>query len=119
MYIFSGFGVYFEFGTPTTEEVSVHVAESDDEEIEDLDDEDLYDDETIRTNDLEAGSVSVNGISKPLLHEIVPVYRRDCQNEVYAGSHPYPGKGVYLLKFDNSYSLWRSKTLYYRVYYTH
>jgi hypothetical protein len=30
----------------------------------------------------------------------------------------YPGQGVYLLKFDNSYSLWRSKTLYYRVYYT-
>jgi len=30
----------------------------------------------------------------------------------------YPGRGVYLLKFDNSYSLWRSKTLYYRVYYT-
>lgn len=118
-YLISGFGVYFEFGTPTTEEVSVHVSESDDEEIEDLDDEEIYDDETIRTNDLEAGSVSINGVTKPLLHEIVPVYRRDCQIEVYAGSHPYPGKGVYLLKFDNSYSLWRSKTLYYRVYYTH
>jgi hypothetical protein len=46
------------------------------------------------------------------------VYRRDCHEEVYAGSHTYPGQGVYLLKFDNSYSLWRSKTLYYRVYYT-
>ncbi|KAJ8949661.1 hypothetical protein NQ314_008122 [Rhamnusium bicolor] len=113
-----GFGVYFEFGTPTSEEVSVHVSESDDEDMEDIDEEEMFDDETIRTNDLESGSVSVNGISKPLLHEIVPVYRRDCQNEVYAGSHPYPGKGVYLLKFDNSYSLWRSKTLYYRVYYT-
>ncbi|KAJ8936948.1 hypothetical protein NQ318_015566 [Aromia moschata] len=114
-----GFGVYFEFGTPTTEEVSVHVSESDDEDLEDLDDDEIFDDETIRTNDLESGSLSVNGIAKPLLHEIVPVYRRDCQNEVYAGSHLYPGKGVYLLKFDNSYSLWRSKTLYYRVYYTH
>ena len=49
---------------------------------------------------------------------IIPIYRRDCHEEVYAGSHVYPGKGVYLLKFDNSYSLWRSKTLYYRVYYT-
>ena len=49
---------------------------------------------------------------------IIPVYRRDCHEEVYAGSHAYPGTGVYLLKFDNSYSLWRSKTLYYRVYYT-
>ncbi|CAG9819463.1 unnamed protein product [Phaedon cochleariae] len=114
-----GFGVYFEFGTPTTEEVSVHISESDDEDLDDLNDDEIYDDETIRTSDLEAGSTSVNGVSKPLLHEIVPVYRRDCQEEVYAGSHPYPGKGVYLLKFDNSYSLWRSKTLYYRVYYTH
>jgi len=49
---------------------------------------------------------------------IIPIYRRDSHEEVFAGSHAYPGKGVYLLKFDNSYSLWRSKTLYYRVYYT-
>lgn len=52
------------------------------------------------------------------MDEIVPVYRRDCHEEVYAGSHQYPGRGVYLLKFDNSYSLWRSKSVYYRVYYT-
>ena len=38
--------------------------------------------------------------------------------EVYAGTHNYPAPGVYLLMFDNTYSLWRSKTLYYRVYYT-
>ena len=56
--------------------------------------------------------------TRPPLSVIIPVYRRDCQEEVYAGSHTYPGQGVYLLKFDNSYSLWRSKTLYYRVYYT-
>ncbi|CAH1101914.1 unnamed protein product [Psylliodes chrysocephalus] len=111
-----GFGVYFEFGTPTTEEVSVHVSEStDEEEMDELDDDEIDEELIHHTKDLELG---VN-VSKPLLHEIVPVYRRDCQNEVYAGSHPYPGKGVYLLKFDNSYSLWRSKTLYYRVYYTH
>ncbi len=55
---------------------------------------------------------------KPPVSIIIPVYRRDCQEEVYAGNHYYPGQGVYLLKFDNSYSLWRSKTLYYRVYYT-
>ena len=54
----------------------------------------------------------------PPTDEIIPVYRRDCHEEVYCGSHMYPGRGVYLLKFDNSYSLWRSKTLYYRVYYT-
>ncbi|XP_026141586.1 Golgi resident protein GCP60-like [Carassius auratus] len=54
----------------------------------------------------------------PLVHEIVPVSRRDSHEEVYAGSHQYPGQGVHLLKFDNSYSLWRSKVVYYRVYYT-
>ncbi|XP_030745790.1 Golgi resident protein GCP60 [Sitophilus oryzae] len=112
-----GFGVYFEFGTPMTEEVSVHVSESDDEDAE-IDEEELYADETLR-RDLEAGGLDLPSIAKPTVVEIIPVYRRDCQTEVYAGSHCYPGRGVYLLKFDNSYSLWRSKTLYYRVYYTH
>ncbi|KAK4886837.1 hypothetical protein RN001_003108 [Aquatica leii] len=110
-----GFGVYFEYGTPTTDQVSVHVSESDDEDVQDADD--LEDDEVINTSDFEAGSLSTDISAKPIM-EIVPVYRRDCQNEVYAGSHQYPGQGVYLLKFDNSYSLWRSKTLYYRVYYS-
>jgi len=50
--------------------------------------------------------------------EVLPVLRRNSQEEVIVGSHMYPGQGVYLLKFDNSYSLLRSKTLYYRVYYT-
>ncbi|XP_042598511.1 Golgi resident protein GCP60-like [Cyprinus carpio] len=54
----------------------------------------------------------------PLVHEIVPVSRRYSHEEVYAGSHQYPGQGVHLLKFDNSYSLWRPKVVYYRVYYT-
>ncbi|XP_065144500.2 Golgi resident protein GCP60 [Paramisgurnus dabryanus] len=54
----------------------------------------------------------------PLVNEVVPVSRRDSHDEVYAGSHQYPGQGVYLLKFDNSYSLWRPKVVYYRVYYT-
>ena len=50
--------------------------------------------------------------------EIVPTFRRDSNTEVQCGSHAYPGNGVYLLKFDNSFSMWRSKTLYYKVYYT-
>jgi hypothetical protein len=66
----------------------------------------------------EVGVPSGRSANHPPMSIIVPVYRRDCQEEVYAGSHTYPGHGVYLLKFDNSYSLWRSKTLYYRVYYT-
>jgi hypothetical protein len=48
----------------------------------------------------------------------MPVYRRDSHRDVQAGSHDYPGEGIYLLKFDNSYSLLRNKTLYFHIYYT-
>ena len=68
--------------------------------------------------DPETGSTTALVDKGPPTSVIIPIYRRDCHEEVYAGSHTYPGKGVYLLKFDNTYSLWRSKTLYYRVYYT-
>ncbi len=66
--------------------------------------------------DIEKGNKTQE--NKPPIDEIIPIFRRDCHEEVYAGSHLYPGRGVYLLKFDNSFSLWRSKTLYYRVYYS-
>uniref|UniRef100_W5K3H4 Golgi resident protein GCP60 n=1 Tax=Astyanax mexicanus TaxID=7994 RepID=W5K3H4_ASTMX len=95
-----GFGVFFEWTDSTNASVSVHVSESSDED----------EDEEEEKAKKEAG--------KPQVDEIVPVYRRDCHEEVYAGSHQYPGRGIYLLKFDNSYSLWRSKSVYYRVYYT-
>lgn len=107
-----GFGVYFEWGKPLTNDVTVHVSESDDDD--DFDDISTGD-------DIEFGSVSteksLNALNKPPITIIVPVYRRECFNEVYVGSHAYPGDGVYLLKFDNTFSVWRSKMLYYRVYY--
>lgn len=118
-----GFGVYFEWAKPTTSQVSVHIAESEEEDDEEFDDDEDNDDLGLG-EDVERGA-GVAGLrsgaadpSRPPLSVIVPVFRRECQLEVYAGSHVYPGQGVYLLKFDNSYSLWRSKTLYYRVYYT-
>nr|XP_002130733.2 Golgi resident protein GCP60 [Ciona intestinalis] len=98
-----GFGVYFEWTDSEDQQVSVQIGESSDEET----DEEL--------SDPEKGS---NSPHRPPTDEVVPIYRRDAHLEVHAGSHRYPGRGVYLLKFDNSYSLWRSKTLYYRVYYT-
>lgn len=101
-----GFGVFFEWTDAASASVSVHVSESSDEEDEDEGDPPNEEEKAKK----EAG--------KPQVDEIVPVYRRDCHEEVYAGSHQYPGRGVYLLKFDNSYSLWRSKSVYYRVYYT-
>jgi len=108
------FGLFFEWNKDSSEtEVSVHVSDSEDE---DLDEEDYGEEQ----NDAESGAAATHAplVSGPPTSVVVPIYRRDCHKEVYAGSHPYPGPGVYLLKFDNSYSLWRSKTLYYRVYYT-
>ncbi|XP_014482284.1 PREDICTED: Golgi resident protein GCP60 [Dinoponera quadriceps] len=110
-----GFGVYFEWSKPDTNQVSVHISESEDEDDED--------EEYEPRNDLESGPMNNNArperrTTTPPISVIVPVYRRDSQDEIYGGSHQYPGEGVYLLKFDNSYSLWRSKRLYYRVYYT-
>ncbi|XP_072298664.1 Golgi resident protein GCP60 [Eucyclogobius newberryi] len=101
-----GFGVFFEWTDVASASVSVHVSESSDED---------EDEEGEAANEEEKAK---KDIGKPQVDEIVPVYRRDCHEEVYAGSHQYPGRGVYLLKFDNSYSLWRSKSVYYRVYYT-
>ncbi|XP_041832025.1 Golgi resident protein GCP60 isoform X2 [Melanotaenia boesemani] len=101
-----GFGVFFEWTDAASASVSVHVSESSDEDEDDEGDPPTEEAKAKK----EAG--------KPHVDEIVPVYRRDCHEEVYAGSHQYPGRGVYLLKFDNSYSLWRSKSVYYRVYYT-
>lgn len=114
-----GFGVYFEWVKPSSSQVSVHVSESEDDDCDDLEDDD---DDIL--HELEQNGVTIkdlkknNQLNRPPLSIIIPVYRRDCHKEVYAGSHPYPGEGVYLLKFDNSYSLWRSKTLYYRIYYS-
>ncbi|XP_017100639.2 Golgi resident protein GCP60 [Drosophila bipectinata] len=114
-----GFGIYFEWAKPVTNEVTVHVSDSDE-------DEDCVDEDYLSTTeDLESGSIGQDrgGMGSPTaapkapISIIVPIYRRECYNEVYVGSHSYPGEGVYLLKFDNSYSIWRSKTLYYRVYY--
>ncbi|XP_050441104.1 Golgi resident protein GCP60 isoform X2 [Adelges cooleyi] len=103
-----GFGLYFEWVKPDTTQVSVHVSDME-QELDDLDD----DEENINT-DLKESSL----LDRPPLSCVIPIYRRDCHKEVYAGSHLYPGEGVYQLKFDNSYSLWRSKTLYYRIYYS-
>ena len=101
-----GFGVSFEWTRDEPNVVSVHITESDDESDEE---------EEEGADDIEKGAVDS---TKPPQSVIIPVYRRDCHEEVYAGSHVYPGTGVYLLKFDNSYSLWRNKVLYYKVYYT-
>ncbi|XP_065055529.1 Golgi resident protein GCP60-like [Rhopilema esculentum] len=91
-----GFGIYFEWSTSDSKDDKVKLEENEGE----MDEGDDTDE------------------NKPEIDEVLPVLRRNSHEEVIVGSHLYPGQGVYLLKFDNSYSLLRSKTLYYRVYYT-
>lgn len=117
-----GFGLYFEWSKPLSTDVTIHVSESDEEEDGEEDDDGFNDDVFRNGADPELGSheqenAALNDTKIPV-SMVVPIFRRDCHNEVYGGSHTYPGEGVYLLKFDNTYSLWRSKTLYYKVYYT-
>ncbi|KER26398.1 hypothetical protein T265_06375 [Opisthorchis viverrini] len=98
-----GFGLFFEWASPESE---VHQQQQPDFPVD---------------HDKSTASEQVSmspAYPPPLVDEIVPVYRRNSHQEIYCGSHIYPGLGTYLFKFDNSYSLWRSKMLYYRVYYT-
>uniref|UniRef100_A0A8C6ZP11 Transmembrane p24 trafficking protein family member 8 n=2 Tax=Nothoprocta perdicaria TaxID=30464 RepID=A0A8C6ZP11_NOTPE len=107
-----GFGVYFDWTAVTSTAITVQVSESSDEEDEDEDEEI---EGLAPVGDVERGSKSC---PRSRYGEIMPVYRRDSHREVQAGSHDYPGEGIYLLKFDNSYSLLRNKTLFFHVYYT-
>eukprot|EP01136_Pigoraptor_vietnamica_P024227 Opistho-1_new@77071 len=47
---------------------------------------------------------------------ILPCLRVESHSSVISGSHTSHKRGVYLLKFDNAYSMMRSKTVYYRVF---
>ncbi|XP_062973985.1 protein TMED8 [Elgaria multicarinata webbii] len=105
-----GFGVYFDWTPITSTAITVQVSESSDEE-----DEEEEFEGPIPVGDVERGSKSY---LRNRYGEIMPVYRRDSHREVQVGSHDYPGEGIYLLKFDNSYSLLRNKILFFHVYYT-
>ncbi|XP_063146234.1 protein TMED8 [Candoia aspera] len=105
-----GFGVYFDWTPITSTAITVQVSESSDEE-----DEEEEFEGPIPVGDVEKGSKSY---LRNRYGEIMPVYRRDSHHEVQIGSHDYPGEGIYLLKFDNSYSLLRNKILFFHVYYT-
>jgi len=106
-----GFGVYFEWSKVKSPAISVNVNESDSDDT-------LPDDKSEQQIVVHENEDNVEVIDKPNTDEVLPVLRRNSHEEVIVGSHMYPGQGIYLLKFDNSYSLLRSKTLYYRVYYT-
>lgn len=105
-----GFGIYFDWTPVTSRSITVHISESSDDEDEE---EEL--EGPVVNGDVEKGSKTQTNSN---LAELLPVYRQDSHMSVQGGSHEFPGEGTYLLKFDNSYSLWRNKTLYYRVYYS-
>ncbi|KAL4691103.1 hypothetical protein H8959_014064 [Pygathrix nigripes] len=109
-----GFGVYFDWTPVTTTDITVQVSDSSDDEDEEEEEEEEIE-EPVPAGDVERGSRSS---LRGRYGEVMPVYRRDSHRDVQAGSHDYPGEGIYLLKFDNSYSLLRNKTLYFHIYYT-
>ncbi|XP_030070932.1 protein TMED8 [Microcaecilia unicolor] len=108
-----GFGLYFDWVPVTSTAITIHASDSSDEEEEDEDGIETH--WHVPVGDVERGSKNRLRIR---YGEIMPVFRRDSHREVQAGSHDYPGEGIYLLKLDNSYSLLRNKTLYFHVYYT-
>ena len=57
----------------------------------------------------------VNEDGTTVLDPILPVMRVNAQNQVIEGRHETQHDGAWLLKFDNSYSYLRSKTVYYRI----
>nr|CDS32434.1 expressed conserved protein [Hymenolepis microstoma] len=131
-----GFGLYFEWNLTPQENITMTISESSDEEDEGEDEDEgeasgEHPFSSAPPNprppgppdeaDVESGG-AMSSRSRKLANalptnELIPVYRRDCHTEVYCGSHQYPGCGVYVFKFDNSFSLWRSKWLYYRIFY--
>ncbi|KAL5968606.1 Golgi resident protein GCP60 [Taenia solium] len=132
-----GFGLFFEWNLTPQENITITISESSDEEEEEEGEEDgdgnpvesasksRNNNDTsgqkTSTDEADVESGGGNSRSRKLANtptdELIPVYRRDCHTEVYCGSHQYPGCGVYVFKFDNSFSLWRSKWLYYRIFY--
>ncbi|XP_029453511.1 protein TMED8 [Rhinatrema bivittatum] len=108
-----GFGLYFDWVPVTSTAITIQVSESSDDEEEDEDGIETH--WHVPVGDVERGSKNRLRVR---YGEIMPVYRRESHREVQAGSHDYPGEGIYLLKLDNSYSLLRNKTLYFHVYYT-
>uniref|UniRef100_A0A8C5KJT9 Transmembrane p24 trafficking protein 8 n=1 Tax=Jaculus jaculus TaxID=51337 RepID=A0A8C5KJT9_JACJA len=109
-----GFGVYFDWTPVTSTDITVQVSDSSEDEDEEEEEEEELE-EPVPVGDVERGSRSS---LRGRYGEVMPVYRRDSHRDVQAGSHDYPGEGIYLLKFDNSYSLLRNKTLYFHIYYT-
>ncbi|ETN74736.1 Emp24/gp25L/p24 family protein [Necator americanus] len=99
-----GFGVYFEWTIADSNQVSIHVSESDEEDEYDETNGEGGEGETPAipgnpaVGDVESGGGPHRRIrdpNKPRQDEIIPVYRRDCHEEV----------GINVLQFSIKFSL--------------
>lgn len=72
-----GFGVYFEWSDAPTQQVSVHVNETTDEEGS----ADEVEDEKDAGGDIESGAAAATK-NRPIADEIVPIFRRESHTEV-------------------------------------
>jgi acyl-CoA-binding protein len=121
-----GFGVDFVYDEHLIEPLALNIyQDNDDDDLEDLIDnwhepKDLMADPELCQSEVVSDRDRLLAEKRRRLANtvpIVPTYRRDSHEEVFVGRHKYPGRGYYLLKFDNTYSVLRSKTLYFRICY--
>lgn len=135
-----GFGLEFVYEKHLTKPLALNI-------YEDLDEDDMDEliaeealpspepgecqadnlDSTSDANNVSDSTLSNQELRKRMLTEkknrlantvaILPTYRRDSHKEVIVGRHKYPGQGYYMLRFDNTYSIMRSKTVYFRICY--
>lgn len=140
-----GFGLDFVYDMNISEPQAINIYEESDDEDDD-EEEDAIEEEPARDHhwhsgdqvvqrDIESGhpdgAAGTESVLSNVRHrerlakmrklantiQIIPKYRRDSHEEVFVGRHRYPGTGYYLLKFDNTYSVLRSKCLYFRICY--
>ncbi|OAF71370.1 hypothetical protein A3Q56_00862 [Intoshia linei] len=104
-----GFGLYFEFNDSPPDNIEIYYAESSDNESQTDDDVNSTENESFVNNSRE---------NDKKISEIIPLRRIESHRNIQCGSHEYPSKGTYMFKFDNSYSLFRSKLVYFRVFST-
>lgn len=122
------FGVDFVRDEHLVEPMALNIyQDNDDDDLEELLDADNWQGTSNLTEDPEYCQSGIVSDRDRLVAEkrrrlantmqILSTYRRDSHEEVIVGRHKYPGRGYYQLKFDNTYSVLRSKTLYFRICY--
>lgn len=116
-----GFGMDFLYDTSSsTEPLAMKIYEETDEDDDEIEELDLANNDSCESSEAakeellrkraERFSRIANTIS------IVPTYRRDSHMEVILCKHRYPSpRGWYIIKLDNTYSIMRSKSIFFRV----